>query len=266
MPLFLTGFIASCINGDHNNFPTTEYPATWQWAVKMDNYTSTETNDSPEAFLWIPEHCSRIEGVVFAQNNMVEEGLLENQAFRAKMRELNFAEVWVNPMFTQEFDFYSNDPDLFQDIMQKLADISGYNELTEAPVIPIGQSSLATFPWNFAAWNPEKTLCAISIHGDAPQTHLTGYGRPNIDWGKRDISGVPGLFIMGEYEWMEERLAPGLKYQNENPGCILTWFADAGHGHFNCSERLTYYIANYIILGIYNRVSNTMPFLFVFCV
>ena len=35
---------------------------------------------------------------------------------------------------------------------------------------------MATFPWNFAAWNPERTLAIISYHGDAPRTNLTGYG------------------------------------------------------------------------------------------
>ncbi len=39
-------------------------------------------------------------------------------------------------------------------MMKNLSEISGYTELEFAPVIPIGHSAMATYPWNFAAWNP----------------------------------------------------------------------------------------------------------------
>ena len=39
----------------------------------------------------------------------------------------------------------------------------------------------------------------------APRTILTGYGRDNMEWGKRTIDGIPGLMIEGEYEWWLER-------------------------------------------------------------
>ena len=49
-------------------------------------------------------------------------------------------------------------------------------------------------PWNFAAWNNQRTLCVISFHGDAPRTNLCGYGTANVEWGRtRNIDGIPGL-------------------------------------------------------------------------
>lgn len=71
---------------------------------------------------------------------------------------------------------------------------SGYDELKVVPIVPVGHSAMATFPWNFAAWNPERALAVISYHGDAPRTNLTGYGGANLEWGRtRNIDGIPGL-------------------------------------------------------------------------
>lgn len=159
-------------------------------------------------------------------------------------------------MFTQTFDFHTEDPTVFQNIMQKLADVSGYSELTTVPVVPMGHSALATYPWNFAAALPKKTLAVVSIHGDSPQTNLTGYGGDNVDWENRNIDGIPALFVMGEYEWWEDRIAPGFRYQQEHPKSVITWFADAGHGHFDYSQMLVSYISNYIKKVAAHRLSE----------
>ena len=63
------------------------------------------------------------------------------------------------------------------------------------------------------SWNPERTLAVLSIHGDSPRTHLTGYGRANLDWGTRTIEGIPSLMVMGEDEWWEDRLITSFDYQ-----------------------------------------------------
>ena len=46
----------------------------------------------------------------------------------------------------------------FETMMDDFAAISGYDELKYVPVVPLGHSAMATYPWNFAAWNPERTL------------------------------------------------------------------------------------------------------------
>ncbi len=127
-----------------------------------------------------------------------------------------------------------------------LANQSGYEELKIAPLIPLGHSASATFPWNCAAWSPARTLAIISVHGDAPQTNHTGYGRPNIPWGDRNIDGVPGLMVMGEYEWGEERLAPALAFEASHPAAPITFLADAGHGHFDYSDDLISFLCMFI--------------------
>lgn len=220
--------------------------AEWQWSAPVSNVVSEETKDHPVAYLYIPPNCKRVRGVVVGQHNMIEEGIFEHPAFRKMLADLDFAVVWITPNFSITFDFHNKAGEQFNDMMKSLADVSGYTELEYAPIVPFGHSALASYPWNFAAWNPGRTLAAVSIHGDAPLTKLTGSGKPNPDWENRVIEGVPGLMVMGEYEWWEDRITPGFDYVSKHPKAPITFFADAGHGHFDYSDEMIDYISLFI--------------------
>jgi hypothetical protein len=218
----------------------------WQWSVAVDSVVSSETNDYPQAFLWIPENCKQVKAVVFTQHNMVEEGMLEHPVFRKTLTELGIAAIWVTPALTITFDFNKDAGEDFNRMMQLLADASGYSELAHVPVVPMGHSALASFPWNFAAWNPGRTLALVSVHGDAPLTNLTGSGKRNPGWGNKNIDGVPSLFIMGEFEWWEDRIMPAFDFIHKHPGCVISLFCDAGHGHFDYSDEMIEYVCMFI--------------------
>lgn len=220
--------------------------AIWQWSAPVNSAISNETNGHPRAFLWIPENCAVVKGVIFGQHNMLEEGIMESPAFRKRMAKLGFAEIWITPAFDFVFDFHKDAGKVFTDMMTVLAEVSGYDELKDVPVVPIGHSAAASFPWNFAAWNPGRTLALISVKGDAPQSNLTGSGRPNPDWENRNIDGIPAMMVMGEYEWWEDRIIPGFRYLQAHPNTPVTWYADAGHSHFDYSDQLVNYMASYI--------------------
>lgn len=224
----------------------TVWAQVWQWCISVDSMVSSETGGHPQAYLWIPENCRQVRGVVFAQHNMIEEGILEHPVFRAAMTKLGFAEVWVTPGIDMPFDFNKDAGKNFQRMMDLLAEESGYTELRSAPVVAVGHSAYATFPWNFAAWAPQRTLALVSVHGDAPQTPLTGYGGKNVAWSGRDIDGIPALFVMGEYEWWEDRITPGFDYVRSHPRAAISFFADAGHGHFDYSDALVAYLCMFI--------------------
>jgi hypothetical protein len=235
----------------------TGFSQVWQWSISVDSLVSDETKAPPQAFLWIPENCSHVRAVVVGLHNMIEEGIFEHPFFRKTMTELGFAVVWVPPNWTVTFDFNNGADKHFKNMMKKLADSSGYSELQEASIVPTGHSALASYPWNFAAWDPGRTLAAISVHGDAPLTNLTGSGRPNPDWGNRTIEGVPGLFIMGEYERSESRITPGFNYVTNHPKTPITFFADAGHGHFDYSDELIAYICLFLKKAAVYRLPGT---------
>lgn len=229
--------------------------AEWQWSVEVDGMVSKETNAAPQAFLWIPTDCARVKAVMVGMHNMSEETLFENPLFRDGMSEAGVALIWVTPgLDCQAWDVSKGVQPLFDKMLTDLATVSGYDEIAYCPIVPIGHSAMATYPWNFAAWNPDRTLAIVSLHGDAPRTNLTGYGRENIEWGRtRNIDGIPGLMIEGEYEWWEARVNPALAFRMMYPGSCVSFLCDAGRGHFDVSDATARYIALFVKKAIEYR-------------
>jgi hypothetical protein len=231
----------------------------WQWMVSVDSVISQETKANPNAFLWIPPGCKQVRGVVIGQHNMIEEGIFEHPAFRKALAGIGFAEIWITPGPDLVFNFSKGAGEPYNLLMKKLAIASGYTELEFAPIIPIGHSAAASYPWNFAAWAPSRTLAMLSVHGDAPLTNLTGSGQPNPDWGNRTIDGIPGLMVAGEYEWWENRLKPAINYKQQHPAAPISLLADAGRGHFDYSDGLVNYLALFIKKAAQYRLPVNMP-------
>lgn len=227
--------------------------AEWQWSVPVAGAVSSETPAAPQAFLWIPEKAVRVHGIVVGMHNMQEEGILEHPRFREALAELGLAEVWITPGLDPLFDPKTRAYEQLSAALSALAEVSGYSEIATVPLVPLGHSAYASYPWNFGAWHPERTLAMLSIHGDAPMTHLTGCGRPNLDWKDRDIAGIPGLMVMGEYEWWEERLTPALRYRALHEEAAVSFLADAGRGHFDHSEALISYLALFLKKAVAQR-------------
>ena len=229
--------------------------ATFQWSVSVDGPVSPETNARPQAYFWAPPRCRTLRAVVLGQHNLLEEPLFAAPPFRRALSRACIGEVWVTPMFDMVFDFTRGAGDRTEAMMRALAEESGYRELARAPIAPIGHSAAASFPWNFAAWSPERTLAVVSLKGDGPLSPLTGSGKPNPGWGERTLDGVPALMVMGEYEWRDERLTPALLYQKAHPKAPISLYADAGHGHFDVSDDLADYVARFIVKAARARLA-----------
>jgi hypothetical protein len=242
----LSALAIAVVLGLASVFPSAAAASVYQWSVPVPGVASPETKAPPEAFLWIPPRCRAVTAVVLGQHNLLEEPLFESKTFRKALSSACIGAVWVTPMFDTVFDFPNGAGNRVDALMKALAEESGYDELASAPIVPIGHSAAASFPWNFAAWAPQRTLALVSLKGDAPLTALTGSGKPNPEWGARTIDGVPALMVMGEYEWLEPRLQPALRYQDVHPEALISLYADAGHGHFDLSDDLADYIGLFI--------------------
>lgn len=227
----------------------------YQHSVALTHYISPETGKAPTAYIWIPDGCKRVKAVMLAQQNMTEEALFKMKSFQKELKKMDVALVWVAPAFSQKWDPATPCQTIFDDLMTALSYQSGHAEVAKAPVIPFGHSAQATFPWNFAAWNPTRTLCIVSFHGDAPRTNLCGFGTGNVEWGRhRNIDGIPGLMIEGEYEWWEARVRPALAFRMMYPGSCVSFLCDTGHGHFDCAEKTARYIAMFIRKAMEHRL------------
>lgn len=212
--------------------------AEYQWSVEMPDVVSQETQGHPRAFLWVPPACERVQGVVLAQHNMMEIPVFESPMFRQVMTELNFTIVWITPPWGGRDNLDAKGAAALESILLTLAEKSGYDELATAPVVPIGHSAMAEFPYLFAAQLPQRTLAAISLKGAWPEK------QPWIE--RFAASGVPLLFVSGEYEWAEERAGKAQAFRRKYPSSPLSMLADAGGGHFDHHEALIRFMAEYI--------------------
>lgn len=225
----------------------------WQWSMPLKGMISSETNDHPRAFLYIPPDCQKLRGVLIGQHNMLEEPILEHVTVRKALAEANMAAIWVSPAFDGNFNFTKNPqaPVLFQEMMDGLATISGYSELSQAPVVWIGHSAMASAPYHFAAWDaqqaraknqPRRAAAAISIKGIYP-----GMRDDNSPvYQDADLAEVPILFFNGEYEDAMGRAGKALHFRNHTPGVILSMVADVGGGHFDWNDHACQTIAQFL--------------------
>ncbi|MEZ0273791.1 MAG: hypothetical protein ACAH88_02710, partial [Roseimicrobium sp.] len=224
--------------------------AEYQWSVPVPSVTSEETGGPPRAYLWIPPTCQRVRAVVVGQHNMLEEPLLEHPAFRAALAELGMAAIWVTPAIDGQFRDGKTSGARFEEMFRAVAEESGYTELTHAPVVVIGHSAMAEFPYRFAAWNPGRTLAAISLKGAWPDMRAPG----GPGWSGQDVAGVPLLFVSGEYEWAEERAGKALAFRREFPAVPFSMLADAGGGHFDSHDALVSFLAEYLRAAARHRL------------
>jgi hypothetical protein len=230
--------------------------AVWQWSVLVRN--AKENPGQSRAYLWIPPNCKQVKAVVFAQNNMEEQSILENAGFREQMGKLGIAEVWVSPAYDLKFVFTEGAGETFNSIMADLASASGYTELNTQPIIPMGHSAAASAPYYFAAWAPQRTLACLSVSGQWPYFRNPVFA-PDI-WGARDINFVPCLETMGEYESANSWSAEGLKERVAHPLLPLSMLACPAEFHFAASESKIAYIALYIKKAMQYRLpANTPP-------
>ena len=227
----------------------------WQWSVPVDSVVSSETNDHPRAFLWIPPACDRLRGVVIGQHNMEEEQIFEHPVFRKALADLDFAVIWITPAIDLFFRFDRGSAGKFDEMLKALADESGYAELPRVPVVPLGHSAAASSPWNWAAWAPERILAAISVSGQWP--YYKDVNTP--DWENRNVDGIPGLVTMGEYESAFSRAGEGLKQRTDHPLTALSMLAEPGGGHFAATDEKVSFISLYLRAAAKHRLPDDWP-------
>ena len=217
------------------------------------------------ACLRLPRGHKVVKAILYCHQNMTEEMLFRSRRFCSQMDSLGVAMAFIQ-RGSQNWDVNVKNEsgqtcqERFLQIVSQFASGTEHPELASCPIIPFGHSAQATFPWNFAAWNPERTLCIISYHGDAPRTNLCGYGGANVEWGRtRNIDRIPALMVEGEYEWWEARVNPALAFRMHYPDSRISFLCDAGRGHFDLCQETMDYIALFIGKALHYKPVSTVP-------
>ena len=216
--------------------------AVWQWAMPVDGVISEENGLPPVAYLYIPPKTAKVRGIVVGQFNMLEQPILEHPKFRETLQKLDFAAVWIAPsLFGSAFDF--KDPEkaaavgkMFED----LAKLSGYEELATAPLVGIGHSAMANFPWELAAWKPERALAGISYDG----TFASQAGTLDEN-DLKHLEGIPMLTRNGEYSWAAGN-DNGVKFRKAHPELAVSMVCDPGSGHFDVNDEVIEFLGLFL--------------------
>jgi len=236
----------------------------FQWSV---DGTSTAWSDGQpskaSSYLWVPENCQRVRGLLILCANVPEHRLVGHPAIRAVCAANDLAIVWSTPSFMnfrkthdgkKMQDETATTVAFLQQQIDALAAQSGYAEVATVPWLPIGESGHLLMVDALVETKPERCIAGVWLKNN----HLPPKNR-----------SVPALVVFGTgQEWGQEKTDIRTKWNDvattydgildqrrKNPDWPLSYVLDGHSGHFDCSERLTSYLAHYIESAAKARLS-----------
>ena len=215
------------------------------------------------SYLWIPEKCQKVRGLLILCNNVPEHRLVGHEAIRAVCAANDLAIVWNTPSFmnfkktepgkkkmSEEWDTAAG---FLQQQLDALAKTSGYAEIATVPWLPMGESGHLLMVDALVESRPERCIAGIWIKN----SHLPPKNRQ-----------VPALVVYGSaQEWGQDKSDIRSKWNDigktyegilaqrkANPTWNLSYVIDGHSGHFDVSERLASYFAHYIDVMVKARL------------
>jgi hypothetical protein len=222
---------------------------------------------SARAYLWVPEECKKLRGILVLCANVPEMMLAGHEQIRKVCRENNLGIVWC-PQSFMNFKRFGPDKKMantesvafLQQLLNGLAATSGYPEVATVPWIPIGESGHLLMSDALVEAAPGRAIAGIWLKNN----HLPPHDRT-----------TPALVIFGSaQEWAQDKPdtnknttfldrwssnAAGYEMivseRKAHPDWALTYALDGQSGHFDCSEKIAGMVARYI----HNVVKARLP-------
>ena len=210
------------------------------------------TNGTPTTatgYLWIPENCRRLRGLLILCANVPEHRLVGHPFIREVCAANDLGIYWGTQTF---YNFKAKSENktvvaFLQQLLDGLAKTSGYEEVATVPWLPMGESGHLLMVDALMEAAPERCLAGIFIKNN----HLPPHNRQ-----------LPTLVAFGTaQEWSQDKCDIRTNWNNigsayegilkeraANPQWPMSYIIDGHSGHFDCSERLTKYFAHYIDL------------------
>ncbi len=211
---------------------------------------SAWTNGVPTTatgYLWIPENCQRLRGLLVLCANVPEHRLVGHPAIRNVCAARDLGIFWGTQSFYnfQAKHEHKTVVGFLQQLLDGLAEKSGYAEVATVPWLPMGESGHLLMVDALVEAAPQRCIAGLWIKNN----HLPPKNRD-----------VPALVAFGTaQEWAQDKAdirsnwnniakayAGILDQRKRNPNWPLSYLIDGTSGHFDCSERLTQYFAHYI--------------------
>jgi hypothetical protein len=211
---------------------------------------------SATGYLWIPENCQRLRGLLILCANVPEHMLVGHPAIREVCAKRDLGIFWGTQSF---YNFQAKNENktvvaFLQQLLDGLAQTSGYAEVATVPWLPMGESGHLLMVDALVEAAPQRCIAGIWIKNN----HLPPKNRE-----------VPALVAFGTaQEWAQDKSDIRTQWNNigkaydgilnqrkKNPNWPFSYVIDGTSGHFDCSERLTQYFAHYIDLVAQARLT-----------
>ena len=216
---------------------------------------SVSNKVSATTYLWIPDHCHRLRGLLILGRNVPEHMLVGHPAIRAACAADDLGIFWSTPSF-----YSSNNKDaqkttaFLQQLLAGLAEKSGYDEVATVPWLPIGESMHLGMVNHLLDAAPQRCIAGIYVKN------------ASFNYKNRE---TPVLMSVGtSQEWDQEKVDIRTRWQNVSfyetfrkeraafPNWPASLLVDGGSGHFECPEVMVRYFAGYITAVVKARVPD----------
>ena len=236
-------------------FYTQVLGAEYQWSVPIEGKDA-----HARAFLWIPPNCTKLRGIIFASQVILEKSFCDNALIRDVCQKENLGIIILFRSPITYFKYKEGADLVLQKICNDLANLSGYDEIATAPLITIGHSGGAIGAWNIAYWNPKRVIAILTLHAAAM------VNPPEAD-AKARVEGIPVMAVSGEYEswgnpqepidkhwrWLRGDLLDIRAKYNNAQVCEVV---QPGAGHFNFDQHLAKLTAMFIQKAAHYRITS----------
>ena len=214
---------------------------------------------SARSYLWIPEECAELKGILILCANVPEQMLAGHEGLRKVCAKNNLGIVWCPSSF---YNFKKNGPNqtkeddksvaFLQQLLDGLAKISGYPEVATVPWLPIGESGHLLMVDALVETNPDRCIAGMWLKNNhlppknrtVPAFVLFGSAQ---EWGQdKPDPKKPGDIRTRWNSGAEDGYKSPVTERKSNPNWALTYAVDGKSGHFDCSEEVVNQIIHYV--------------------
>jgi len=234
--------------------------AVYQWSVPLEG-----KDKESRAFLWIPPSCKQVRGLILANQVILEDLFCANNQIREACTKENLGIVLVfRGPFTQfNYDEGKGSFSQLQKILDDLAAVSGYAEISKAPLFTVGHSGGGNGAWNMAYCRPGRVFGILTLHAAADPN--PPYYDP-----KSRIGCIPVMAVSGEYESWNTKQEPLdqhwrwlrgdlLDRRGKYLNSLVCEIVQPGAGHFNFDDRLATVTSMFLQKAAHYRIPAYTP-------
>ena len=237
--------------------------------------------------MWVPESAEHLNGLMVAKSNLIEDRLLESVTVREVLAKYNIGVVYLHARSTTDkpsnsniigdfvyigdeaLDKYksannytysgpANAGSILDEALARLAAVSGFDELTYAPLIGVGHSAGMGLGRALGSWEPSRAIAQICLKGGSSLI-IPGVTRDGVGDNYEIQPGVPTYLAAGQFtehasydnpagkdNYIDGEINNFANIRAKGTDRLVTMSVDWESGHYDWSESSNEAVANYL--------------------